>query len=83
MYSGMAVPCKHIIGKMRGKCNKRKSCLMKEVGQMSKSNKKDIEVKVTFTEGYQKRFTEACLQVIQKRRDGIQQEINHPKKAAG
>lgn len=28
---------------------------------------KDIKVKVTYTEGYQKRFTEACLEVLKKR----------------
>ena len=29
--------------------------------------KKEIKVKVTFTEGYQKRFTEACLEVLKRR----------------
>ena len=28
---------------------------------------KDIKVSVTFTEGYEDRFTEACLEVIKKR----------------
>lgn len=44
---------------------------------------KDIEVKVIFTEGYQRRFTEACLQVLQKRRDGVQQPISPQKKSDG
>lgn len=44
---------------------------------------KDIEVKVTFTEGYQRRFTEACLQVLQKRRDRIQQPSMSPESAVG
>ena len=29
--------------------------------------KKEIKVRVTFTEGYQKRFTEACLEVLRRR----------------
>lgn len=29
--------------------------------------KKEIKVKVTYSEGYQKRFTQACLNVIKKR----------------
>ena len=29
--------------------------------------KKEIKVKVTFTEGYQKRYTQACLDVLEKR----------------
>ena len=28
---------------------------------------KDIKVKVTYTEGYKKRFTEACLEVLKRR----------------
>lgn len=28
---------------------------------------KEIKVKVTFTPGYEKRFTSACLEVIKKR----------------
>lgn len=28
---------------------------------------KEIKVKVTFVPGYEKRFTEACLEVIKKR----------------
>ena len=44
---------------------------------------KDIKVKVTFTEGYQRRFTEACLQVIEKRRYKPQQTINYQEKTAG
>lgn len=48
----------------------------------SKSVTKDIEVKVIFTEGYQRRFTEACLQVIEKRRHETQQPISSQKKSA-
>lgn len=29
--------------------------------------KKEIKIKVTFTEGYQERYTKACLEVIRKR----------------
>lgn len=29
--------------------------------------KKDVKVKVTYTEGYQKRYTQACLEVLKKR----------------
>lgn len=29
--------------------------------------KKEIKVQVTYSEGYKKRFTEACLKVIKKR----------------
>lgn len=29
--------------------------------------KKDIKVKVTFTEGYAERFTEACVRVAKRR----------------
>lgn len=29
----------------------------------------DVEVKVTFTEGYQQRFTMACINVIKRRQD--------------
>ena len=29
--------------------------------------KKEIKVQVTYSEGYKKRFTEACLNVIKKR----------------
>lgn len=36
---------------------------------------RDIKVEVTLTEGYQKRFTEACLQVLEKRKNGIPQTI--------
>ena len=32
-----------------------------------KKMKKEIKVQVTYSEGYQKRFTEACLNVIKKR----------------
>lgn len=32
-----------------------------------KKMKKEIKVQVTYSEGYQKRFTEACLKVIKKR----------------
>ena len=28
---------------------------------------KDIKVKVVFTPGYEKRFTQACLEIIKKR----------------
>lgn len=44
---------------------------------------KDIKVEVTFTEGYQKRFTEACLEVLKKRKDRTQQTIRSPEKAVG
>ncbi len=30
---------------------------------------KDIKVSIIFTEGYQKRFTEACLQEIKRREE--------------
>ena len=29
--------------------------------------KKEINVKVIFTEGYEKRYTQACLEVLRKR----------------
>lgn len=29
--------------------------------------KKDIKVKIVFSEGYEKRFTEACIKVAKKR----------------
>lgn len=32
-----------------------------------KKIKKEIKVKVTFTEGYEKRFTQACLDVLKRR----------------
>lgn len=44
---------------------------------------KDIKVEVTFTEGYQKRFTEACLQVIEKRKYKPQQTMSSQKREAG
>lgn len=44
---------------------------------------KEIKVEVKFTEGYQKRFTEACLQVIEKRRYKPQQTISSQKRTAG
>ena len=34
---------------------------------MGASPKKDIKIKVTYTDGYQKRYTEACLEVLRKR----------------
>jgi len=30
--------------------------------------KKEIKIEVTFTEGYEERFTKACLEVIRKKR---------------
>lgn len=41
---------------------------------------KEIKVEVTFTEGYQKRFTEACLEVLNERENGNQQTIKVPEK---
>ena len=35
---------------------------------------RDIKVVVTLTEGYQKRFTEACLQIFKKRQERLEQE---------
>lgn len=29
--------------------------------------KEDVKVKVTYTEGYQRRYTQACLEVLKKR----------------
>lgn len=34
----------------------------------------DIKVEVKFTEGYQKRYTEACLKVIKQREERAQRE---------
>ncbi len=38
---------------------------VREVGRMLKAE--DIKVKVEFTPGYEKRFTEACLRQLEKR----------------
>lgn len=34
----------------------------------------DIKVKVNFTEGYQKRFTEACLKQLEKREKSLKEK---------
>ncbi len=39
--------------------------------------KKDIKVKVIFTEGYEERFTKACIRVAEKRVESMGKEI-HP-----
>mgnify|MGYP001042155144 CR=1 FL=1 len=36
---------------------------------------KDVKVKVEYTEGYEKRFTEACLKIL-KRREKQQELLN-------
>lgn len=45
--------------------------------------KKDIKVEVKYTEGYQTRFTEACLQVIEKRKYKPSQPIDSQKRSTG
>lgn len=37
--------------------------------------KKEIKVKLTLTEGYQERFTKACIRVAKKREENGQEEI--------
>lgn len=37
--------------------------------------KKEIKVKLTFTEGYQERFTKACIRVAKKREESGQEEV--------
>lgn len=38
--------------------------------QEMRKEPKEIKVKVTLTQGYEKRFTEACLAIIKKREAG-------------
>lgn len=39
--------------------------------------KKDIKVKITLSEGYEERFTKACIQVARKRVESQEKE-HHP-----
>lgn len=41
--------------------------MMSNMLNKRRTMKKEIKVQVTYSEGYQKRFTEACLKVIKKR----------------
>ena len=40
------------------------------------AREKEVKVKVEFTEGYQKRYTEACLEQLRKRELTKQRELN-------
>ena len=43
---------------------------------------KDIKVKVTYTEGFEKRFTKTCLEQLKKREEQqLQLESNQKKEA--
>lgn len=42
--------------------------------------KKDIKVKITLSEGYEERFTKACIQVARKRVESQEKE-HHPDSA--
>lgn len=39
--------------------------------------KQDIKVKITLSDGYEERFTKACIQVARKRVESQEKE-NHP-----
>ena len=40
------------------------------------AREKEVKVKVEFTEGYQKRYTEACLEQLRKRELAKQRELD-------
>lgn len=42
---------------------------------------KDIKVKVTYTEGYEKRFTKSCLEQLKKREEQQLQSSKQKKEA--
>ena len=44
---------------------------------------RNVKVNVTLTEGYQARFTKACLEILQKRQERLRQTIKLSDKAAG
>lgn len=35
----------------------------------------DIQVKVTYTKGYEKRFTQCCLEQLNKRRSNVSEKL--------
>ncbi len=45
------------------------------------AKKKEIKVQVQFTEGYEKRFTEACLEQLRRRELAKQREADMESKA--
>lgn len=42
----------------------------------------EVKVRVELTEGYEKRFTEACLEQLRKRNRKMSQESNNKEKTA-
>ena len=63
-YSARAGACKDRVAQKREE--KKRTDIWKGDEQRY-MKEKDIKVKVTYTEGYQKRFTEACLEVLKRR----------------
>ena len=44
--------------------------------------KKEIKVVVKFTDGYQERFTKACIKAAERQTSRKKEELQEPKKAA-